>query len=202
MYALVGAHLAQLLLNWQNDSFVMRQRMGIGIIGMGDDAIEQKPPAVLPKFYLRWWRLIFALLVLCLTLKPLDHESIDDISHKTHLFGALSGVLSGFIFLKMRNRQVTTQMNYMRNSLKYAFWFLISYVIVRFISIQFKVAKGFENDQNYCPLSEYECICQSQCYPTPSVQLPACNFTISVSLQKNCSFNLNCTDPFFTQSAC
>ena len=196
MYALVGAHLAQLVLNWENDSFVVRQRMGIGIIEMGEDASEQKPPAVLPASRLiRWFRLILALLVLCLTLKPLDHESIYDISHKTHLFVALSGVLSGFIFLKMRNKQFTKQMKnekYVRNILKYAFWFLISYVILRFISIRFKVAKGFVNDQDHCPWFQYECICQQQCYPDPKSPLAACNITISDELVKTCGFNLTC----------
>ena len=193
MYALVGAHLAQLVLNWENDSFAMRQRMNI--CGIGEDKREQKPPAVLPASRLiRWFRLILALVVLCFTLQPIDHVSIDAISNKAHLFGALSGVLSGCTFLKVRNKQVTKQMRYMRNILKYAFWFSISYVIVQFIVIRFEVAKGFEERQEYCPWFQYECICQKRCYPDPPDPLAGCNITISGQLEKACGFNLTCNN--------
>ena len=188
MYALVGAHLAQLVLNWENDSFAMRQR--INICGMGNYANEQKPPAVLPASrIIRWFRLLLALVVLCLTLKPLPQNcaflGLDPISHRAHLFGALSGVLSGWIFLKAR--KCTKQMHNIRNMLKYVFWFIIFLVILQFAIIRFNVAKHqaywtiLRNDQAYCQWNEYEKLCQDEGYKTIS---------INETLKDICGFSL------------
>ena len=190
MYALVGAHLAQLVLNWENDSFAMRQRMNI--CGMGDHTNEQKPPAVLPASrIIRWFRLLLALVVLCLTLKPLPQKcevlGFDPISHRAHLFGALSGVLSGWIFLKAR--KCTKQMQNIRNMLKYVFWFIIFLVVLQFAIVRFNVAKDkaywtiLRNDQAYCPWNEYEKLCQDDCYNTVN---------INETRKDNCGLTLNC----------
>ena len=189
MYALVGAHLAQLVLNWENDSFAMRQRTNF--CGMGDDQNEQQPPAVLPASRLiRWFRLILALVVLGFTLKPLptcEKVEIDRVSHHAHLFGALSGILSGCIFLKVRT--FTKQMRYIRNFLKYVFWFIIFLVILQFAIIRFNVAKHqaywtiLRNDQAYCPWNEYEKLCQDDCYNTVN---------INETVKDNCGLTLNC----------
>ena len=190
MYALVGAHLAQLVLNWENDSFAMRQRMNI--CGMGNHTNEQKPPAVLPASrIIRWFRLLLALVVLCLTLKPLPQncwaKGIDPISHRAHLFGALSGVLSGWIFLKAR--KCTKQMHNIRNMLKYVFWFIIFLVILQFAIIRFNVAKNqaywtiLRNDQAYCQWNDYEKLCQDDCYT---------RVNINETLKDSCGFSLTC----------
>ena len=194
MYALVGAHLAQLVLNWENDSFALRQRTNF--CGMGDDENEQQPPAVLPASRLiRWFRLILALVVLGFTLKPLpicEKFETDRVSHPAHLFGALSGILSGWIFLKVRN--FTKQMHYIRNFLKYVFWFIIFLVILVFVILRFKIAKDtgkdlffFGIDQKYCPWFEYEKLCQDLCYDRAHS-----NGTQCAELKENCGFKLSC----------
>ena len=194
MYALVGAHLAQLVLNWENDSFALRQRTNF--CGMGDDQNEQQPPAVLPASRLiRWFRLILALVVLGFTLKPLptcEKVEIDRVSHHAHLFGALSGILSGCIFLKVRT--FTKQMRYIRNFLKYVFWFIIFLVILQFVVIRFKIAKEPEKDlfflgkdQNYCPWYQYEKLCQDLCYKREHSNVTRCT-----QIKETCGFNLSC----------
>ena len=188
MYALVGAHLAQLVLNWENDSFAMRQRMNF--CGMKDVLYDSRPPAVLPASrFVRWFRLILALVVLGSTLKPLpscEDVEIDRVSHHAHLFGALSGILSGCIFLKVRT--FTKQMRYIRNFLKYVFWFIILLVVLRFVIIRFKIAKDpLEEDQNYCPWFQYEKLCQDLCY-----QMRTTNKTKCTETKEACGFTMTC----------
>lgn len=161
MYALISAHLAHLIWNWSNDSLVLRQRVNcIGAGNLKNDVGTHKPPHVLPASrYVRWFRLIAALLVLIVTLKFDYGDKPDDmhVSHTTHAFGALAGLTTGCIFLKARSsiRIVHTLKVVL---LMFVYSFPICYIITEYYKAH------YESHEKVCPWIEYERVCQNQCY--------------------------------------
>ena len=174
MYALVAAHIAHLLLNWYNDSFVMRQRINCG--GCRTSQEPHKPPAALPASGLvRWFRLIGAVVILFDLIQTSSDANckvdakckVDHVSHATHLFGALSGFLAGFIFLKVREpgRKTLPVRHYFKQFLVFVYGFIVSCVIVKFVMCRYQIITDpFREDTEYCPWFKYEAICQDQCY--------------------------------------
>ena len=176
MYALIAAHLAHLILNWSNDSFVLRQRINCFSFETSADKKKiHKLPQVLPASGLvRWFRLFAAVLVLIVTLK-LDSCSSDpkklcdtDVSHITHTFGALSGLMTGCIFLRARSfKPVVLKFKYLLLGIVYSLSFY--YIIHKFY------IEATQNEGEICPWIEYERVCQDQCY------------------RNKCNTDLNCT---------
>ena len=122
-----------------------------------------KPPHALPEYgLLRWGRLLCALLVIFVTLRlaPCGEEwnnlCDNDVSHVTHSFGALSGLLAGLIFLKVRHFKKHTRV--FRNILLCVYFFMVSGVIIQFL------LERFGTDKEHLPWSKYESMCQHQCY--------------------------------------
>ena len=149
MYALIGAHLAHLVLNWHNDAFVLRQR--INCFG-----IDRKPPALSSSSVLRSVRLLMVILILAFkinsTLSP--EKDFSEVSHVTHIFGALFGFLSGCIFLRARSA---------KKAIRYAQnipLVLIYGSAALWIFSMFRM----NTDKEWCPWIEYERKCQDQCY--------------------------------------
>ena len=139
-HALVAAHLAQLILNWHDDAFVLRQRTNCLAYSTDTNQPQgHKAPHVLPGYaFLRWGRLLGALVVICATLKfaPCDnirsHLCVHDghcacISHATHGFGALSGLFTGCLFLKVRHFK--KRIKYFRTILLCIFGLILGIVI-------------------------------------------------------------------------
>merc|ERR1712061_403254 len=104
--------------------------------------------------YLRLCRLFLPLLVIFSTLElaPCDdsrHHLCDyDVSHVTHSFGALSGLLAGCLFLKARHFKKCIR--YFRNTLLCIYGFIISAVIVKFL------LEVYDNDKEQISWKEYE----------------------------------------------
>ena len=162
MYALVAAHIAQLLLNWHNDAFVLRQRVNIYGAGFTANGVKKyKPPVALPmntfSHLVRIGRLFCAGLTLIVTLKLhcTDSKFCDtDISHATHTFGALFGLLTGCIFLRVRStkRPIRVGQN-------------ILLVLVYGLAALWMFAMYMKTyDDEWCPWIEYERVCQDRCY--------------------------------------
>ena len=160
MYALVAAHLAQLILNWHNDSFVLRQR--VNFIRGGKSSKKErnhKPPEALPMpGLLRMLRLVIATIILIATMPKKGCENVElcdhDVSQTTHVFGGLAGLLTGCIFLKVRSFK--RPFNIFRNVL-----FILLYGFA-FLWIFGNFYHALQNDS--CPWIEYETVCQLQCY--------------------------------------
>jgi len=164
VYALIAAHLAQLLLNWHNDAFVLRQR--VNLFGDRNSSNGALPPEALPAF-LSWrlLRLFAAGLVLIVTLKfnwckEDSNELCDtDVSHAAHAFGALGGLLTGLIFL--RARSFKRPIHLFKNVLFMLVYGLsFCYIINKYF---FEETYNGEREKN-CPWIEYERVCQTQCY--------------------------------------
>ena len=122
--------MAQLILNWHDDAFVLRQRTNC-VRYSANEPQDHKAPHVLPGYaLLRWGRLLGALVVIFGTLKYGDS---DDISHATHGFGALSGLFTGCLFLKVRHFKKCIR--YFRTILLCVFGLILGTVICNFISL-------------------------------------------------------------------
>ena len=173
MYALIAAHLAQLILNWHNDAFVLRQRLNL----CGDKNVVSRPEAVAGYLPYRWIRLIVAGVALFTTLKfnwcsQKPNELCDtDTSHSAHTFGALGGLLTGLIFLRARSFKKPI---YLLKNILFIFVYGLSvcYIINKYFF------ETYKNEGDKCPWIEYERVCQSQCY------LEKCNESL------NCTVNL------------
>ena len=162
MYALVAAHIAQLLLNWHNDAFVLRQRINVYGAGLTSNGVKKyKPPEALPmstfSHLFRIGRLFCAALILIVTLKlHCTHSDFcdTDISHATHTFGALFGLLTGRIFLRVRStkRPIRIGQNIL---LVLVYGFAALCIVAMYMKTS--------NDE-WCPWIEYERVCQERCY--------------------------------------
>ena len=94
VYALSTAHLASMLLNWREDSLIMRQRV-------------RNRQAAAPTFgkVVRFGRILLVSSILAVdVLGSLVGEQKSSISHLAHLVGAVVGLLVGLVLL--RNRRV------------------------------------------------------------------------------------------------
>ena len=161
MYALVAAHLAHLLLNWNDESFVFRQRVNCDGSRNTGNRIKHKPPHAIPANFarnIRYVRLIFTLLVLIweVYLYRTAKDNFDkDISYITHLCGAASGLVIGYIFLTARHtRKAEKILKYVLFTCVYGL--AIGYILLRGITAQQEAAK--------CTWIEYESQCQEKCY--------------------------------------
>jgi hypothetical protein len=178
VYALIAAHIAHLILNWGNDSVVMVQRMSC-ISGRNSSRGEKnrKPHFTLPASGLiRWFRLFVAALILFMTLqhKPCHSNSKDtcaltptDVSHATHFFGAVSGLLTGCIFLQARNLNSRIELG-KKILLTSVYGLSIGCVIVKF----------YDNAEQVCPWMDYEWQCQNQCYLRNLTNSRNCNVSL------------------------
>ena len=175
MYALVAAHLAHLVLNWNGDSFVICQ--STRLLGTESDKHNSALPAM---EWGRWLRLFGAVVVLLTTLNPLDvwmlfsksdAVDFDHVSHAAHLFGACSGFIAGGIFLKARGPK-TPILKHFRKFLLCVYAYLIGHVVVKCF---YNIYKIDEETPDYCNWKQYEDVCQDQCYRHLSV----CNCTVS-----------------------
>ena len=172
MYALIGAHLAQLILNWHNDAFILRQRLNF----FGTTA---KPPQVVASsnYFVRTIRLAIAVIILATTLNfewcsKEDTICDTDISHVTHIYGAVFGVLSGCIFLRARRCKIPIRIA--QNTLLVIIYGLAAlWIFGNFWK---------KREEEWCPWIEYERKCQDLCYRK--------NFTESAGLCKNVSFTI------------
>ena len=160
VFALVAAHLAQSIFNWHNDSFVLRQRVNLFRESSKRDG-SHKPPEALPiRGLWRMLRLIITIIILIASINSIKFTCIrdelcdHDVSHATHVFGALAGLLTGMIFLKVRSFKRPFYI--FQNIL-----FILLYGIA-LIWIFGRLYNALQND--YCPWVEYEEVCQRQCY--------------------------------------
>jgi len=156
MYALVAAHVSHLLLNWGNDSFVLVQRVTCS----KEDLNTPRPsPVALPsRVSVKWIRLSVALLVLIFMSidfgKPGTPASV---SHAAHGFGALGGLLTGYIFLEARNKNRLIQIG------KIVLLVLVYGITIAIVAYQYYTENSKDSDQ-ICNWSDYERICQKKCY--------------------------------------
>ena len=94
VYALSTAHLASMVLNWREDSLIMRQRV-------------RNRQAAAPTFgkVVRFGRILLVSAILLVdVLGSLLGEQKSSVSHLAHLVGAVVGLLVGLVLL--RNRRV------------------------------------------------------------------------------------------------
>ena len=172
MYALIGAHLAQLALNWHNDALIIRQRLNF----FGTDVI---PPNVVASshFFFRGIRLFMAILILATTLSfewctSKDVICDSNVSHATHTFGALFGFFSGCIFLRVRSSKPLIRIT--QNILRF-----IIYGVAALCIFGMYMKK---EEEPWCPWMEYERKCQDWCYRK--------DYSQSADLCKNVNFTI------------
>ena len=156
MYALVAAHVSHLLLNWGNDSFVLVQR----ITCSREDLNTPRPsPFALPsRVSLKLIRLSIALLVLI--FMSIDFGSPNapaSVSHAAHGFGALGGLLTGYIFLEARNKNRFIQIG------KKVLLVLVYGVVIAIMAYRYYIENSKGSNQ-ICNWSDYERVCQEKCY--------------------------------------
>ena len=153
LYALVAAHVAQLILNWHNDAFALRQRLNFfGPLRTG----SKNPQASMLGPWKRIGRLTFSVLTLALALKFESCNNDDDckggVSHATHAFGALAGLLSGCVFLKVG--RLKRPIRIVRNIL---FVFIYGMAVLCIFGMYMKAP-------DVCSWAEFEKNCQNRCY--------------------------------------
>ena len=148
-----------MILNWHSDAFALRQRLNFfGECCPKRPTKPLRPEAMPLRNMWRIARLLCAALTLGVTLK---FESCADekncktgVSHATHAFGALFGLLSGCVFLRVRStkRPIRIAQNIL---LVLILGFTILCIFGYYMTASF--------DQ-WCPWKEYEARCQEQCY--------------------------------------
>ena len=158
----MACHFAQLVFNWHNDSFVLRQRVNFFHDEKSSNGEKHhKPPEAFPMPRLvRLFRLTLSTIILIFILTQnwcgKDASELCDgyVSHTTHAFGALIGFLSGSIFLRVR-------------SFKRPFYIFQITLFILLYGFAFVWMFGrfyyFKMNDN-CPWVEYERLCQHQCY--------------------------------------
>ena len=99
-----------------------------------------------------------------------------DVSHATHAFGALAGILTGSIVLNVRivNRPLFI---FRRTLLILIYGFAILWIFANYYS-------SLKN--NDCPWIEYEALCQRQCY------IPDANHQNNTSLDAYITSLIHC----------
>lgn len=94
VYALVTAHLATLILNWHEDTVIIRHRFRRN---------RKTTSANMPGLSLRILRLLVVLVYTCVDFSMAFYKrSVSKVSVTAHLCGALSGILVGLVVLKNR----------------------------------------------------------------------------------------------------
>ena len=160
MYALVAAHVSHLLLNWGSDSFVLFQRVTCS----REDLNTPRPsPVALPsRVSVKLIRLSIAALVLIFMSIDFGKCGVKcktpaSVSHAAHFFGALGGLLTGYIFLEARNKNRLIQIG------KIVLLVLVYGVTIAIVAYQYYIENSKNSDQ-ICNLSDYERVCQEKCY--------------------------------------
>ena len=179
-----AAHLAHLVLNWNEDSFVFRQRVNCDSRKLGTDGRKaHKPPHALPAVFgrsIKYTRLVLSLCVLILELAKCAVEESNrekNVSYEAHAYGAASGVIFGYIFLKDRHS------NFAERKLKYCLLACIIGIVPLYCVITRKIDNN-AHIQMLCPWYEYEDICHEICYHgKKNFELgafPKCNETFKI----------------------
>ena len=163
MYGLVAAHIAQLIFNWHNDALVLRQRVNIfgGGSSLNGEENHEPPEAIPAPGVARVARLIVAVVVLGVTLKfkwDADENDRSGVCHSTHAFGAIAGLLTGCIFLRVRGFSKRPVYLFKRFLLLLVYGAAFCVIIARFYH------KSSEKGSDTCSWMEYERVCQDQCY--------------------------------------
>ena len=160
MYALVAAHVSHLLLNWGNDSFVLFQRV---TCSREDLNTPHPSPVALPsRVSVKLIRLSVAALVLIFMSIDFSKcgtkcDTPATVSHAAHFFGALGGLLTGYIFLEARNKNRLIQIG------KIVLLVLVYGITIAIVAYQYYTENSKDSDQ-ICNWSDYERICQKKCY--------------------------------------
>ena len=95
MYALACAHMATLLLNWQEDSLILRQRLS-----------NNKASAPVFGKVVRLARLLVVMGILSVDIiTSLVNSGPSSTSYEAHLSGSVMGVVVGVVVLKNRRVQ-------------------------------------------------------------------------------------------------
>ena len=154
LYALVAAHVALLILNWHSDAFALRQRLNFfGTFRTG----TLRPEAMMLGKWKRIGRLIFAVLTLGITLKfewCTENNCEHGVSHATHVFGALAGLLSGCVFLRTGRSKRPIQIA--QNIL----------LVLIYGSALLLIFGGYMSTDvdEWCSWEKFHKICQKRCY--------------------------------------
>lgn len=161
MYALIAAHVAHLLLNWGNDSFVLFQRI---TCSKADHNTQKPTPFAVPSFVpVKWIRLVIvAILLIWMSNEfgecgPHSAKCPASVSHAAHIFGALGGFLTGYIFLEARNKNRWIQMG------KIALLILVYGASIVVVAYHYHL-EASKDSSPICTLSNYETTCQKFCY--------------------------------------
>ena len=160
----MSANVMQLIFNWQNDAFLLRQRLKLSQDGTRHSSsnLHSEPVALPSPNWVRWLRLVGAAAILVLLFETsfsngcqIDgSDCYSGISYATQIFGACFGVLSGSIFLGARSPKGIIR--FIQNvALLAVYGFALVMIFGRF---------RFMSDEEWCPWKEYEKVCHEQCY--------------------------------------
>ena len=198
MFALIAAHLSHLCLNWNDDTYVFRQRVNWDGRRTNENQ-QHKPPQALPADCarnIRYVRLIITLILLVVevyggyncTNYNLDGTCKDNISHVSHACGALSGFIMGIAVLRARRlRKAERKLKIFLLTIVYGP--ALGYVIHKLVTA---IKQNNKPPLNSCQLIEwtsYEKICQDVCYRREERNVSySCDdgFTVYKSCCKSC----------------
>ena len=157
---MIAAHLSHLILNWNEESFIFRQR--INCDGRRNDRNEKpKPPHALPANIGRNIRKVRGVCILFVLIWELINyftasgDAFDvDVSYVTHLCGAAAGFITGYIFLIERHT---------RKAARYSKYFLFVCFYGILVGYILREMVGRQQDTK-CSWGVYERQCQDKCY--------------------------------------
>lgn len=182
VFALIAAHLSHLFLNWNDDTYIFRQSVNWDARRTYDNK-PHKPPQALPADFarnVRYVRLILTLVVLIWELLKCQSSTPCKtyVSYWAHGFGALSGIIMGYICLRARHLRKGEK------RLKHLFLLIACGLPLSYILIT-SIASNNQTSPIQCDLvhwKNYEKICQDACYLQKSdVLVPSsCNNTFTI----------------------
>lgn len=171
VFALITAHLSHLFLNWNDDTYVFRQRLTWDARRTNENK-QHKPPQALPADFarnIRYVRLIITFILLifelyggmkCVGRNAESTCGEQSVSRWAHGFGALSGFIMGIVVLRARRlRKIEKRLKYVLLTIVYGL--PLSYVLIECIKTVHR------NSFITCDLiqwTKYEKICQDTCY--------------------------------------
>ena len=183
----MAAHLSHLILNWNDDTFIFRQRINCN--GRRSNSLDaeiwHKPPCPLPAHIarnIRYFRLIATLFLLfweCFKCEICEHCKIcpDHVSYATHICGAAAGLITGYIFLRARRTRK------IEKTLKIGLFTITCGLVIGYIflgkSTDLQVLSNCQ-----CTWIDYQTRCHSHCY----------RFNVQNNISSSCSnaFSLAC----------
>jgi hypothetical protein len=183
----MAAHLSHLILNWNDDTFIFRQRINCN--GRRNNSLDaeiwHKPPCPLPAHIarnIRYFRLIATLFLLfweCFKCEICEHCKIcpDHVSYATHICGAAAGLITGYIFLRARRTRK------IEKTLKIGLFTITCGLVIGYIflgkSTDLQVLSNCQ-----CTWIDYQTRCHSHCY----------RFNVPNNISSSCSnaFSLAC----------